>query len=185
MVTIALLLVLTILFGCSSDNNSTTPSDRDATNNSSSTPAPAITNDDVRDEFIRYMKNGVIPLADDELEIINLYSNHTGENFTSDEDLYNVLLDEVIPRYTEFEKSMNALFPKTDTIRKLHQSYLDAISIQHNAFTTMLSALENQDMSQITDANNKLSEARKLIRDWNYQAEDIKKEYSISDRDLR
>lgn len=130
-------------------------------------------------DFTLYVDE-IILLAPEEDRIIGLYESVTGTNYTSDEKLYNTLLDEIVPSYREFVVELESIMPKNTRIRELHELYIDAANIQYNSFTLMLSALEEQDMDKVTQANQGLDEARALLRDWLYEVEAISVETGVS-----
>ncbi|MFC7687798.1 hypothetical protein [Ureibacillus sp. GCM10028918] len=133
---------------------------------------------DLADDFTIYIDE-VILLAPEEDRIIGLYDSVTGANYTSDEVLYNTLFDEIVPSYREFVVELESIMPKNTRIRELHELYIDAANIQYNSFTLMLSALEEQDMDKVTQANQGLDEARALLRDWLYEVEAISVETGV------
>ncbi|WP_052130180.1 hypothetical protein [Ureibacillus sinduriensis] len=130
-------------------------------------------------DFTLYVDE-IILLAPEEDRIIGLYESVTGSNYTSDEELYNTLFDEIVPSYREFVVELESIMPKNTRIRDLHELYIDAANIQYNSFTLMLSALEEQDMDKVTEANEGLDEARALLRDWLYEVEAISVETGVS-----
>lgn len=130
-------------------------------------------------DFTLYVDE-IILLAPQEDRIIGLYESVTGTNYTSDEKLYNTLFDEIVPSYREFVVELESIMPKNTRIRELHELYIDAANIQYNSFTLMLSALEEQDMDKVTQANQGLDEARALLRDWLYEVEAISAETGVS-----
>ncbi|MDN4494084.1 hypothetical protein [Ureibacillus aquaedulcis] len=131
------------------------------------------------EDFTLYIDE-IILLAPEEDRIIGLYDGVTGTNYTNDEVLYNTLFDEIVPSYREFVVELESIMPQNERIRELHELYIDAANIQYNSFTLMLSALEEQDMDKVTEANQGLDKARALLRDWLYEVEAISVETGVS-----
>lgn len=130
-------------------------------------------------DFTIYLDE-IILLAPEEDRIIGLYDSVTGVNYTDDEILYSTLFDEIVPSYRQFVLELESIMPKNTRIRELHELYIDAANIQYNSFTLMLSALEEQDMDKVTQANQGLDDARALLRDWLYEVEAISVETGVS-----
>lgn len=133
---------------------------------------------DLTQEFTNYIDE-IILLAPEEDRIIGLYDSVTGLNYTNDEVLYYTLLDDVIPSYRQFTVEIESIMPKNQRIRDLHELYIEAANTQYNAFTLMISAIENQDMDTMTQANQGLDQARSLLRDWLYEVEAISTETGV------
>ncbi|MFP3916799.1 hypothetical protein U5N28_03220 [Lysinibacillus telephonicus] len=129
--------------------------------------------------FTEYM-NEIVLLAPEEERIIGLYDSVTGVNYVNDEMIYNTLLNDVIPSYRQFIIDLEAIMPKNQEIRELHEMYIEAANIQYNSFTLMISALEEQNVDTITEANQGLDEARRILRDWLYGIEDLSQKTGVS-----
>ena len=79
--------------------------------------------------------------------------------------MYNTILNEVIPKYGKFITNLEEVKVETEELRNIHENYIKAVNIQNSGFVTILSALEEQDMDKMNEANEKLTEARKMMRD--------------------
>lgn len=133
----------------------------------------------VQDDLLSYINDDIQPLADLEIEAMEAYDSVTGANYTDDDTTYNTLVDEVIPKYSELIDELEAIMPETDEVSKLHDQYIDAANIQHSAFVTILDALEKGDTGLITEANEKLAEARKGIRAYQQNLKKLAKENNV------
>lgn len=143
------------------------------TDNASNTETTApSTDDEFAQAFSDYLDEMML-LAVEEERIIGLYDSVTGVNYTNDEVLYYTLLDEVIPGYRQFVADLEAIMPKNAEVQALHEKYIEAANIQYNSFTLMISAIEQQSMDTMTEANQGLDEARRLLREWLYQVDEF------------
>ncbi|SOC08714.1 hypothetical protein SAMN05880501_105127 [Ureibacillus xyleni] len=142
-------------------------------------PAISNSNEDLADAFSNYLDD-IVVLAPEEERLIGLYDSVTGVNYVDDETMYYTLVDEVLPGYRQFVIDLEAIMPKNQEIRDLHETYIDAANIQYNAFAIMIAALEEQDSNKMTEANQGLDEARQLIRDWLYGVEDLSSKTGVS-----
>ncbi|RNC97552.1 hypothetical protein [Lysinibacillus halotolerans] len=141
------------------------------TSSNSETTAPS-TDEEFAQAFSDYLDEMML-LAVEEERIIGLYDSVTGVNYTNDEVLYYTLLDEVIPGYRQFVADLEAIMPENKEIQALHEKYIEAANIQYNSFTLMISAIEQQSMDTMTEANQGLDEARRLLREWLYQVDEF------------
>ncbi|MEK9200136.1 hypothetical protein ACH0B5_16655 [Ureibacillus sp. 179-F W5.1 NHS] len=141
------------------------------TSSNSETTAPS-TDEEFAQAFSDYLDEMML-LAVEEERIIGLYDSVTGVNYTNDEALYYTLLDEVIPGYRQFVADLEAIMPENKEIQALHEKYIEAANIQYNSFTLMISAIEQQSMDTMTEANQGLDEARRLLREWLYQVDEF------------
>ncbi|RHW36179.1 hypothetical protein D1B33_11100 [Lysinibacillus yapensis] len=141
--------------------------------------ASSIPEENLADSFSAYLDD-ISVLAPEEARIIELYDGVTGVNYTNDDVLYTALLDEIIPAYRDFVAELESIMPQNPQIRELHEVYIEAANIQYNSFIVMVSALEEQDSDKITEANQGLDQARKLLRDWLYEVESIASETGVA-----
>ena len=57
---------------------------------------------------------------------------------------------------------------------------LGKLNAQNSAFTMILSAIETQDSSKVSTANDKLAEARKGIRDYQAKLKELADKYNVT-----
>ncbi len=135
--------------------------------------------DPVQEDLLNYLNNEIAPLAETETQIIDSYDSVVGENYTSDEELYRVLSEDVMPKYRDFSAKLEEIQPQTQEVREVHELYITAVNKQYNAIVQMIAALENQDMNLIVEANEKLSEGRSDIRSFNNSLETLAAEHDV------
>ena len=108
-------------------------------------------------------KDSMIGMADQEAYLLEQYASVTGENFTDDLTLYNVLVD-LVPEVVAFIGEMEEINPSDPKLRALHDVYLKAWNLQSKGMTLSIAALEAQDYEKIAEANEALAEGRALMR---------------------
>lgn len=108
-------------------------------------------------------KDSMIRMADQEAYLLEQYAAVTGENFTDDLTLYNVLVD-LVPEVVTFIGEMEEINPSAPNLKALHDVYLKAWNLQSKGMTLSIAALEAQDYEKIAEANEALSEGRALMR---------------------
>jgi Ser/Thr protein kinase RdoA (MazF antagonist) len=124
-----------------------------------------------------YINNDTNEMVELDAEVIELYEK--AQNSANDYTMYEILMNEVIPKSKKLIEEAESIEIETSEVKKVHEIYLDAINKNNQAFTLMLSALENQDYTVMTQANEKLDEARKLLRDYESALETLAKEHDV------
>ena len=133
--------------------------------------------DAVQDDLLDYINNDTTEMKQLDTEVIELYEK--AQNSESDYTMYEILMNEVIPKSQKLIEEAESIEIETDELKEVHEIYLDAINKNNQAFTLMLSALENQDYTVMTQANEKLDEARKLMRDYENALKELAKEHDV------
>lgn len=135
--------------------------------------------DPVKEDLENYVNDGILPLAADEEEIIALFESVTGNNYQDDYVLYETIKEDIIPLYRRFIDDIEAIRPETPEVRKLHEGYIDASNEQFNAMIMILDAIDYQDHGLVKDANEKLDNARKSFRNFQYDLESLLDEHNL------
>jgi hypothetical protein len=116
---------------------------------------------DYKSELKAY-KAQLTKLIKAETEIVNGWSSVSGSNYTTDEAMYNKLVT-LLPKVNAFIARVEAIQPNNSKIYNAHRLYVDGWNYQYQGFTMAMAALENQDYSQMTQANSYLSKGRAKI----------------------
>nr|WP_106781930.1 hypothetical protein [Lysinibacillus timonensis] len=135
--------------------------------------------DELAAAFESYL-NDVILLAPEETRIIEVYGSVSGENYQNDAIMYDALVNDVVPSYTEFVSTLEEIVPNNQEVRDLHDIYIEAATIQLGAFTVMISALEDQDYELVDLANQGLEEASALITTWQTEVQNLSSQTGVS-----
>ena len=117
-------------------------------------------------------------IADDEEYIADKYQAMFDDNL-DDYDIYTTLRDDIIPKAKDFMEKLEEISPKDKELRKIHNIWIDAWNMQYGAFTLILSAVENSDSAQATEANDRLDMAKKLFRDFKDALEDYRVKHGL------
>ena len=133
--------------------------------------------DAVQDDLLDYVNKDCVEMIELDTEVRNLYEK--ARNSSNDYTMYTILVNEVIPESQKLLDEAEGLEINTKEVKSVHELYIDSINKQHQAFTLMLAALEDQDYVLITQANEKLDESRKLMRDYETALKGLAKEYNI------
>ncbi len=133
----------------------------------------------IQDDLLNYINTDLPPLVEIEEEVMYTYEKVTGDNYTDDIVLYDALTEQIIPTYRKFVEQIEDIDPKTQEVKDLHELYIAAANTQFNAFTQMVAAIEQQDTNLITNANEKLTKARKGIRDFTNKLDELTKKHNV------
>jgi hypothetical protein len=135
--------------------------------------------DIIQEDILNYTNSELPKIAEIEKAVIESYENITGTNYKDDVTTYNVLEETVIPNSLNLIEKAEAITPKTAEVKAIHELYLDSINEQNNAFTIMLSALQNQDYQALAKANEKLDSSRKKQRDFNSNLNTLASKHNV------
>lgn len=129
-------------------------------------------NNEIKKDIESYMTQ-VKEIAPQEEAVIKAYDSISGSNYTDDETLYNGMDENVITQYRDFVENVVSIEPKTSELRNVHEIYIEAVNSQLKAFNQIMQALEEQDRELVNQANDNLSKASKLMRDYKFAFEEL------------
>jgi len=135
----------------------------------------------VQKDLLNYINNEMPSVAKQETEAMKAYGSVTGTNYKNDATTLMTLRHKVIPIYGEFRKNLESITSKikTEDVRILHETYIEAVNIQSSAFVLLVDAIIKQDYQSLAQANEKLDKARKIIRDWQAELNDLCKKNNV------
>ncbi|MGG4490401.1 hypothetical protein [Metabacillus idriensis] len=136
--------------------------------------------DPVQEELLSYVNEILPEVTEKETAAISAYDSVSGENYTNDEVMYSVMVDEVSPTYNSFIADLEEVQVESEKLKALHENYIEAVNIQHSAFILIISGLEEQDRGKIIEANEKLATARKMIREFSDELETLAEEHDVT-----
>ena len=135
--------------------------------------------DPVQQDLLNYLNNEMPELADLESEVLKDYESVTGPNYKNDLETYKVITGKVIPKYRNFISKLEAIQPKTSEVRELHELYIGAVNKQYNAIVQISAAIFNQDANLVVQANEKLNEGRKEIRNFHNKLQELASKHNV------
>jgi hypothetical protein len=115
-------------------------------------------------EYQAYM-NSMKTLVSPENSILTKYGSVTGDNYTDDETMYEVLTD-LVPEMNRFIARVEKIQPKNTTLRSIHKIYISGWNLQFEAVLLTLEALEEQSYAGMAKANKVLSQGRSKMTDF-------------------
>jgi hypothetical protein len=122
----------------------------------------------LQSDLLTYINDCMPAIVDYENAAVTSYSSVSGENYTSDLDLYKALTDVVIPNYRKLAEGLEGFSVKlkTDEVRKLNETYIEAVKTNMSAFVLLENLLDTQDASKAGDFNERLEKGQMLIGEW-------------------
>ena len=121
----------------------------------------------VQDDILNYINEDLKSAQKLEEKAISAYEGVSGANYTDDQTMYDALVNEVIPTYTELLNELESVSIETDELKEIHANYLSGAQKQFTAFEKIIEAIEKQDSVIIDEANKLLEEGRLQIEDYN------------------
>lgn len=131
--------------------------------------------------LLQYINNDIVAMGEIETKLLASYGSVTGENYTDDNVMYREFSDNTVNLARQLnDKAVEVASKITDEdILEVHRVYMDYSNKYLSVITIMLSALENQDSAQVTEANEKLNEANNLALDYRTKLNNLAKENNV------
>jgi Tfp pilus assembly protein PilP len=136
---------------------------------------------EIKEDLENYVNVELPKIGAQETAVLSAYGSVTGENYQTDQITYEKLVSEIIPAYQKFITELEAISQKLNTkeIKDLNEKYIKAHQLQLSGMSLTVSALENQDMKTVTEANEKLNDGRKAIREFQDALTKVAKENNV------
>lgn len=135
-----------------------------------------------RKELLKYINQDIKELSSVEKKLLKSYTNVTGSNYVNDETTYKEFVNSTLPLAGKLnELSIQTVNNITDKeILKVHKIYINYTSKYLAAVNMVTLALENQNTSQVLEANEILNEANNLAIDYRKALYELAEKYSIT-----
>jgi len=132
-------------------------------------------------DIVAYVNQDLISIAELERKSLESYASVTGENYTTDQKVYETLKDFVIPTYKRFVEALRNIAPEKDIIRRVHGIYVRAAESTQEGFYTKMLGIENNDEGIIIQGNNKIEQGRLGIQKWRAELHELYKEQGVAE----
>lgn len=129
-------------------------------------------------KYSDYMTSNIKPIED---EFYKSFTSVTGNNYSNDASTYNELTTKTaVLAQTLFDRT-NEIFNEIndEEILKVHKLYVNFASTRLTAIKLMISAVENNNISLINSANEKMDEANNYNLDYKINIKSLEKKYSL------
>lgn len=94
------------------------------------------------------------------------FGSVSGTNFTDDPTMYTEITENTVPLCQQLNEAVLAINPSDPEIAQAHEIYRDYVTSYLNALTMLSSALSNQDVDQVTRANEMINATNDLANDF-------------------
>ncbi|MBN2851515.1 MAG: hypothetical protein JXQ23_02130 [Clostridia bacterium] len=133
----------------------------------------------VHDELLSYINEELPSISELEDNVYIAYDRVSGENYTDDETMYYVISNDVIPASDKLVQAAKNFSFTQESVKNVHEIYINAVSLQHEAFTIVLTALEMQDLDQVAAANEKFGLAEQEMKKYISELEKLAGEHNV------
>lgn len=136
---------------------------------------------EVQEDLLNYVNVEIPQISQLEIDAMADYASVSGDNYQSDQIMYDKLVNDIIPKYKKFNEGLEAISAKLTSkeVKDLNEKYLKGSQLQFSGMTLIQTALENQDMKTMTEANEKLNDGRKLKREFQDDIKKLSKENNV------
>lgn len=151
----AILSALLLLGGCAIDNTAT--------------------------DLVIYTNQGLLNIAELERKALEHYASVVGENYTTDQRVYEELKDYVIPLYGRFLKGLRDIRPDAEEIKRVHGFYIRGAELLFDGFKTKMTGIEWKNESIILQGNDKIVKGREEVDQWRLELLELYKKYGVAE----
>jgi len=157
----ALILALS-LAGCGTSNDKEEPKqDKEETSSVEKTSA---NNDKIYQDYIKEVSPIMEEIYNFGVEWDELRQQST-DGTLNDQDLSNIIANELLPKNMQLVEQVESLDVDNELV-DTHEKLIDMLNKQNSALSEIASAIDTNDLSKITGANEYLSEVRKIEREY-------------------
>ncbi len=134
-----------------------------------------------QDAILDYINEDVVALGTIEAELLTSYGSVTGANYISDAVTYAEFTSKTLglAQSLNNEAAQMAGTITDERVMEVHKLYMDYSTKFLNVIIIMISAIEDQDVAQVTQANEILNEANQLAMDYSTALRALADEYEI------
>ena len=134
-----------------------------------------------QEALLNYINVDLAELSEMETAFTESYGSVTGDNYTNDYVLYEELTNITSTLARKLNDKAVELVEtiEDEEILEVHKKYMKFASNNLNAINLILSAVENQDYSQVSLANEKLNEATTIGIDFRKELNSLAEKYNV------
>ncbi|QNU68723.1 hypothetical protein EHE19_002935 [Ruminiclostridium herbifermentans] len=138
--------------------------------------------DPVQDDLINYINNQLPEIASLETKVTTEYDAIRSDSNADDAAFAAKLKDVIIPASAELVAKAKATVPATEEVKKVHDKYIAAATVQGEAFDILLDAAEKSDGELAKTGTDKLNEADKVSKEFLADLETLKKDHGVENK---
>ena len=131
-------------------------------------------------EVVEYVNQGILSIEELETKSIESYASVTGDNYTTDQRVFETLKDFVVPTYKRFVEELRKVAPENENLRRIHAIYIRAAESTLDGFQTKMLGLENNDEGIIIQGNKKIEQGSLGIQNWRAELDKFRAEQGVA-----
>jgi hypothetical protein len=132
--------------------------------------------------LVNYTNQGILMIAELEQKSLARYASVTGENYTTDQRVYDELNSFIIPNYMRFVDGLRAIKPEDKEIIEVHAIYVNAAELMYRGFNAKMAGIEKNDEALILEANKNIEKARDESARWRLALIELYKKYGVTEK---
>ena len=132
-------------------------------------------------ELVNYANQGILNIAELERKSLERYASVVGENYTTEQRVYEELRDFVIPVYKRFLDGLREIMPENEEIKRVHAVYIQAAELMYDGFKTKMVGIENGSEDIIIQGNEKIEKGRDEAIRWRMELIELYKKYGVAE----
>ena len=127
----------------------------------------------VKEDLMTYVNETLPKFSDKEREIVELHESMTVET------MYFTISSEIMPKYRVFIEELESTEIETEELTKIHEIYIKSANHRYGAYSNIITAMEEQDLGKMDEANAKFPEARAMNRDYQTKLKALAKDHDV------
>ncbi|WP_295735258.1 hypothetical protein [uncultured Oscillibacter sp.] len=139
----------------------------------------ASSDDDAKREALEEYIRQVREFAEVEQDMLNSRKSVTGTNYTDDATAYTEITERTTPLCQQLYDMVMEINPADPEISALHENYQDCAQKYLDTVALMSSALSNQDMTQVSEANDLMNETENLVQSYKRELKRLAEEWNV------
>ncbi len=132
-------------------------------------------------ELVNYVNQGLLRIAELERRSLESYASVIGENYTTDQRVYEEMRDSVIPLYKRFLDGLRNIDPQNEEIKRVHAIYIRGADMIYDGFKTKMLGIEKKDEDIIVQGNQKIVKGREDVEQWRLELMELYKEQGVAE----
>ncbi len=132
-------------------------------------------------DIVNYVNTGLLGIAELEQKSLEAYASVTGDNYTTDQRVYEELRDFVVPNYKRFVDGLRNIAIENEEVRGVHGIYMQAAESIYDGFRTKMMGIENKDENIIVQGNKKIEKGEAEIERWRSELRELYKKHGVAE----
>ncbi|MGP1906909.1 hypothetical protein ACTSEZ_01995 [Metabacillus sp. JX24] len=133
-----------------------------------------------QEEILSVINEDIADISANEVKANQILGSVSGANYRNDQELYDVLVQQVIPTFNQAVDDAEALDPKSDELDQQLKEMTDALKIYQKALLLEKEALEKQDEQLMKKSNQLGLDYQTAIKKYHEGMEKLTEKYGIS-----